>query len=94
VAGVAARVAGTIAYDAGIMVRAWEGGRLPAERWRTVTAPTLVMRGTASFPFVAAAAEAITAVLPHAELQVLPGQGHDPDPNAIAPIIEQFVSSK
>jgi pimeloyl-ACP methyl ester carboxylesterase len=88
------RVASTIAYDARLMMRAWEGGRLPAERWRTVTAPVLVMRGTASFPFVAAAAEAITSALPHAELQVLSGQGHDPDPDAIAPLIEQFVSSK
>jgi pimeloyl-ACP methyl ester carboxylesterase len=84
-------VARTIAYDARLMMRAWERRRLPAERWSTITAPTLVIYGTASFPFVAAAAEAITAVISNAQLQVLSGQGHDPDPNAIAPLIEQFA---
>lgn len=83
----------TIAYDGRIMFRAYyTEGRFP-ERWQRITQPTLVINGDATFPFIPAAAEAVTAALPNATHRVLPGQGHGPTVAAIAPLLADFFAS-
>ena len=47
--------------------------------------------GDASFPFMPAAAEAVAAALPNAKRKVLPGQGHGPAPEILAPVIAAFL---
>ena len=52
--------------------------------------PTLIMDGGASFPFLHASADAIAAVLPHAERRTLPDQGHGATPDVLAPVLVDF----
>ena len=44
-------------------------------------------------PFMRATAEALTTAIPHAEHQILPGQTHDVDPKAVAPVLTAFFQS-
>jgi pimeloyl-ACP methyl ester carboxylesterase len=84
-------IAHTIAYDGAFVADAMQGKPLPTDRWTRVTVPALVMYGTASNPgWMGGAAEAIAALLPHAEMRVLEGQDHNVDPVVIAPVIAQF----
>jgi pimeloyl-ACP methyl ester carboxylesterase len=85
-------IAPTIAYDGRFMFDAYyTRGKFP-ERWRNVTVPVLVANGDASFPFMPSAADAVAAVLPNASRKVVPGQGHGPAPEAIVPVIREFLS--
>ena len=82
----------TIAYDGRFMFDAYyTEGKFP-ERWRNVKIPVLVVNGDASFPFMPMAAEAVAAELPNAKRKVLPGQDHGPKPEAMAPVIREFLS--
>jgi len=86
-------VAHTLPYDAEIM-RGTQGGRpLPAERWASVTAPTLVASGGKSPAWVSAGAAALARVLPDAQLRTLDGQRHYVKPAALAPVLRDFVRS-
>jgi pimeloyl-ACP methyl ester carboxylesterase len=62
-------------------------------RWAAVTVPTLVCSGDQSFPGMAEAADAVAAALPSASRQSLPGQAHRPAPEAIVPVLVEFLSS-
>lgn len=86
-------VARTVAYDARLMAGAYPDGALPKGRWSRATMPALVINGDASFVFMPAAADAVGAALPNARRQTLAGQGHDPEPDAIAPVLEQFLGA-
>ncbi len=82
-------IAHTLAYDAAII-----GDRsLPAGVLATITAPALVITGEQSPPFLRNAAQAAARTLPNGRLAVLPGQGHDIDPDATAPVIAEFLAS-
>ena len=81
-------LAHTLAYDAAII-----GDRsLPAALLATVTIPALVISGEQSPPFLRNAARAAAAALPDGRLSVLPGQGHDINPEATAPIMSEFLA--
>ncbi len=81
----------TIEYDALCMGKeAVEGGLAETQRWNRVTQPVLVVDGDASFPFIAAGADTVAKVL-GAGRQTLPGQGHGPAPEAIAPVVAGFL---
>lgn len=83
----------TIAYDGHFMFDAYyTEGRFP-DRWRKATMPVLVVDGDASFPFMAAAAEAVAAELPKASRKTLAGQDHGPKPDVFAPVIRDFLGS-
>jgi len=83
----------TIAYDGQFMFDAYyTEQRFPA-RWANATMPVLVLSGDRSFPFMPMSAEAVTAALPNATHQVLAGQDHGPKPEAIAPVIRDFVGA-
>jgi pimeloyl-ACP methyl ester carboxylesterase len=62
-------------------------------RWATVTVPTIVCSGDQSFPGLAEAADAVAAALPNASRRILPGQGHRPAPEAIVPVLVEFLTS-
>jgi len=81
----------TIAYDGRIMFGAYYTAHRFPDRWQRITQPTLVINGDASFPFIPAAAVAVTAALPNAAHRVLPGQGHGPAVDALAPILAEFL---
>ena len=79
-------MAHTLVYEATIL-----GDRsLPTEMAGTVTMPTLVVAGGAS-PFMRAAAQALAEVLPNGQAHVLEGLGHDIEPSALGPVLEEFL---
>jgi pimeloyl-ACP methyl ester carboxylesterase len=87
------KVAHTISYDGRIMGDTMSGRPLPADRWASVTMPTLVADGGASYPFVRAGAEALAALLPDARRRTLDGQSHDVAPDVFAPVLKEFFTA-
>ena len=81
-------LAHTLAYDATIM----GDYSLPTERAAAVTAPTLVMAGGASFPFMRETARALAEVIPGGQHRLLEGQEHNVDPAVLAPVLEEFFA--
>ena len=82
----------TIAYDGHFMFDGYyAAGEFP-ERWKKATMPVLVLNGDASFPFMPAAADAVTAELPDATRRTLAGQDHGPKPDVLAPVLEEFLA--
>ncbi len=79
-------LAHTLAYDATIM----GDYALPAERAASVTVPTIVIAGGASFPFMRVTAQALADILPDAQTRTLDGQEHNVAPEAIAPVLVEF----
>jgi pimeloyl-ACP methyl ester carboxylesterase len=61
-------------------------------RWAGVTVPALVCSGDQS-PVMIEAADAVAAALPNATRRTLPGQGHRPAPDAIVPVLAEFLSA-
>lgn len=88
-------VAPTLAYDAAAM----GDGSVPVELITTITIPMLAMAGTIAMTggpgpaFMRDTAQAITKAAPHGTYQVLEGQTHDVNPEAIAPILAAFFKS-
>jgi pimeloyl-ACP methyl ester carboxylesterase len=77
------KMAHTLVYEALIL-----GDRsLPAP----IDTPTLVMAGDAGSPLMPIAARALSEVLPHARAEILPGQTHDLNQTALAPLVTEFV---
>jgi pimeloyl-ACP methyl ester carboxylesterase len=62
-------------------------------RWAGITVPAIVYSGDQSFPGMPEAADAVAAALPNASRRTLPGQGHRPAPEAIAPVLDEFLRS-
>lgn len=62
-------------------------------RWAKVTVPTMVCSGDRTFPGLPEAADAVAAALPNASRRILPGQGHRPAPEAIVPVLVEFLRS-
>jgi pimeloyl-ACP methyl ester carboxylesterase len=79
-------LAHTLAYDARIM----GDYSLPAERAASVKVPTAVFAGGADMPWMRDTAAALADALPNGEVRFLDGQGHDVDPDALAPALEEF----
>jgi pimeloyl-ACP methyl ester carboxylesterase len=83
------RLAPTLAYDSEVL---GEGHSLPAARLSRITVPTLVMHGGAGAPFMRDAAQAISKIIPKAQLRTLAGQTHGVSPKVLAPVLEEFFS--
>src|SRR6266536_56756 len=79
-------IAHTLAYDATIM----RDYSLPVDRAAAVTAPTLVMAGGASPPFMRETARALAEALPQGQARILEGQEHNVAPEAMAPAVVEF----
>src|SRR5262249_19962789 len=86
-------VAHTLPYDATILRGTQDGRPLPAERWRSVTMPTLVIVGGKSPKWFHNGTRALAHVLPNAQHLVLEGQTHNVKAKPLAPILEQFFAS-
>ena len=82
-------LAHTLAYDATIM----GDYSVPLEKAARVAAPTLVLAGGASFPFMQETAQALAGALPNGEVRTLEGQTHDVAPEVLAPALEEFFTS-
>lgn len=85
-------VAPTMRYDLTVMGDATTGGGVPVERVRAVTAPTLVLLGTASGPMFESAARRVLAELPAGRLEVLDGHDHGAPAEVVAPVVAAFVT--
>ncbi|MDQ3911095.1 MAG: alpha/beta hydrolase [Actinomycetota bacterium] len=83
-------IAHTLAYDAAIM----GDYSLPVERAASVTVPTLVMAGGASFPFMRETARTLAEVIPDGQHRILEGQEHNVAPEALAPVLVEFFGAQ
>jgi pimeloyl-ACP methyl ester carboxylesterase len=84
--GATEALAHTLAYDARVM----GDYSVPVDRAELIDAPTLVLVGGASFPFMQETAEALAKALPNGEVRTLEGQSHDVAPQVIAPALKDF----
>jgi len=82
-------LAHTLAYDATIM----GDYSLPTERIASITTPTLVIDGGASFEWIGETAQAIVELLPNGQGRTLEGQTHDVAAEALAPVLEEFFAA-
>ncbi len=85
-------VAPTLAYDAAAL---GEGRIPPVDRFRAISVPALVMDGSASLehmPFMRATADALMHAMPAARHEVLEGQSHEVDTEALAPLLLDFFA--
>jgi pimeloyl-ACP methyl ester carboxylesterase len=80
----------TLAYDAAAM---GEDSSIPTRRAAKIGAPTLVMTGSETFPFMHAAAATLAKVIPNAQHRTLEGQTHEVDSKALAPVLTEFFKS-
>jgi pimeloyl-ACP methyl ester carboxylesterase len=87
-------IAHTLAYDGRLVEQALAGGRLPAERWASITAPVLVIDGGASPPFLRTAVQNVVDALPNAERRTLEGQTHAYEVDALAPVLLGHFASE
>jgi pimeloyl-ACP methyl ester carboxylesterase len=81
----------TLAYDHTAILG--KDASIPTELAATVTVPTLVMNGDASFPFMHDTALALSQAIPHAELRTLKGQTHEVNLHTLAPVLAEFFSA-
>ena len=85
-------VAHTLPYDMRVMGGNLSGKPLQADRWASVTIPTLVIDGGASPPWLGNAAQGLVDMLPEARRRTIEGQTHDVDPALLAPVLEEFFA--
>ena len=83
-------VAHTLPYDAAAL---GEDGSVPTEKAARVTVPTLVMDGSASFPFMNTTAVALAKALPNGEHRTLEGQTHEVEAQVLAPALVEFFNT-
>ena len=86
--GATEKIAHTLAYDATIM----GDYEPPVDRFSTIKAPTLLITGSATFPFLHDTARALAEAIPNAETRMLEGQAHNIADDAIAPVLKEFFS--
>jgi len=87
-------VAHTLPYDHATMNGWLTGTPLAAEPWVSLPTPTLVIEGARSPASLKAASAQLAERLPHARRCTLPGQAHDPAPEALAPVITGFLAGE
>jgi pimeloyl-ACP methyl ester carboxylesterase len=82
------KIAHTLAYDGRIM----GDYSLPLETAAAVAAPTIVLAGSASMPFMSETANELARVLPNGQARILDGQEHNVDPTVIGPALAEFLA--
>jgi pimeloyl-ACP methyl ester carboxylesterase len=83
-------MAHTLVYEAVIL----GDGLLRLEVARSITTPLLAIVGAATTPFMIETAHAVAEAARTGRSVVLSGQGHDIDPNAIGPVLEEFLGTR
>ena len=84
-------LAPTLAYDHTAILG--QDNAVPTERAALVLVPTLVMNGSASFPFMYGTALALSKAIPHAQLRTLEGQSHGPAEDVLTSALQEFFLS-
>jgi pimeloyl-ACP methyl ester carboxylesterase len=82
-----AEIAHTLVYEATLVGDL----SLPTELIEAITAPTLVIDGEHSPPIMNPAADTLARTLPDGRHRTLAGEGHDLAPDALAPLLEEFL---
>jgi pimeloyl-ACP methyl ester carboxylesterase len=82
-------IAHTLSYD----ITLCNGGVAPVDRLAKIPVPTLALAGGAGFGWAVEAARTIAATVTDGESQVLPGQGHGPADDVLAPVLRAFFAS-
>ncbi|MET8267716.1 alpha/beta fold hydrolase [Micromonospora arida] len=80
-------VAHTLVYDSIVTA----GGRLPADRLATITAPTLAVDSTGSPQWLRDASRAAAEAVPGGRSVSLDGGYHDVPPTTLAPALREFL---
>ena len=80
----------TLAYDAAVL---GENRAVPTDLAARLRAPALVMNGSASYPFMRDTARTLAEAMPTGRYRELPGQRHDVEAEAIAPVLAEFFST-
>lgn len=86
-------MAHTLPYDAALVRDVQRGEALPAGRWRSVAAPTLVMAGGRSPGWMRRGDRALADALPDARYLTLEGQSHVLKPAVHAPVLTEFFGA-
>jgi pimeloyl-ACP methyl ester carboxylesterase len=76
----------TLAYDYAVL----GDGAVPQDVAKAVTVPTLVLTGEKTMPFMHPTADRIASLMPRAQRKTLPGQTHQAEPEAVAPVLIEF----
>jgi hypothetical protein len=82
-------VAPTLEYDS---IALGDGFSMPKVRASRILMPTLVLVGGASPQFLQASAQELKEAFPNAQIRSLQGQTHDVQPEALAPVLKEFLS--
>lgn len=86
-------LAHTLPYDAICMAGTQSGNPLPADRWASLTAPTLVVDGGKSPVSMRNGVKALADLLPTARYVTLEGQTHIVKPAVLAPVLAEFFAT-
>jgi pimeloyl-ACP methyl ester carboxylesterase len=81
-------IAPTLAYDHAAILG--EDLSVPTGRAAQVRVPTLVMNGSASYPFMYETVRTLSKVMPRAQFRTLEGQDHGPADDVLAPVLQEF----
>jgi pimeloyl-ACP methyl ester carboxylesterase len=84
-------VAPTLAYDHAALLG--PDRSVPVDRAARVDVPALVLYGGNGAPFMAETARTLAKAIPGATLRGVAGQGHDVNPEVLAPILAEFVAA-
>ena len=87
-------VSHTLPYDYAVMNGTVHGTPLAAEPWASVAAPTLVVDGGKSPASLRLAADELALRLPAGRRLTIPGQSHNLSMDALAPVLEGFLSDR
>ncbi|MFE5593953.1 alpha/beta fold hydrolase [Streptomyces sp. NPDC056549] len=82
----------TLPYDGLLMADLMSGLPLPRDQWSGVTIPVLVGHGDAGEASMTHAARELASHGANYTLHTLPGQNHNVDPNALAPVLTAFFT--
>ena len=86
-------LAHTVSYDGRVMLRGSMSGQpLPTGWSDSVSVPTLVMDGGNSPAWLHNTARALADLLPETTYRTLEGQDHAAAPEAVAPVLEEFLA--
>jgi pimeloyl-ACP methyl ester carboxylesterase len=83
------KIAHTLEYDATIM----GDYSVPLGKAEQVKAPTLLIVGGATFPFIHETADLLADAMPNGRVHTIEGATHDIAPDAIAPVLKEFFAS-
>ncbi|MFF4321279.1 alpha/beta fold hydrolase [Streptomyces sp. NPDC001568] len=83
----------TLPYDGQLMRDTMSGRPLPTDRWQSVKVPVLVGHGSAGETYMTNGAKELASHGDNYTLHAFPGQNHNVDPHALAPVLTAFFTT-